>query len=134
MTKRLIREHSYTPDFRIIWAKKANGVFYASIYGQAYLISTPFITTAANVGFVEIKPAFSRFNSQREFSINQKWLYQRYGTFCQKIIIANKKNSLFDTTFTPAKYLLTEKTKKLRKLNYRPRTLSEYANKDMHKM
>lgn len=124
MTKRLIREHSYTTDFRIIWDKKANGVFYASSYGQLYLINTPFITTSANVGFVEIKPVFDQNNMTRLFTINQKWVYQKYGTYIQKIIPVK----LFESTFTPQKYLLTDKTNKPRKLKYQPKTLNDFIS------
>lgn len=128
--KTLLREHIYSPDFRVVWHKKVKGVFYDSIYGQVNLLSVPFFTVNSNISYIEIKPAFSLHNSQREFSINQKWMFQKHGFYVQKIIIANKGNNLFAKTFTPAKYLYTEKTKKLKKLKYQPRMLSEFLSKN----
>lgn len=125
--KKLMQGHIYTADFRISWSEKARGIFFDSICGQTNL-KIPFIVKYIPISIIEIKPAFDRNNMTRLFTVNQKWVYQKYGTYVQRVTV-DKKNGkgLFPETFTPAKYLLTDKTRKPRKLKYEPRTLAEYV-------
>lgn len=126
----LLREHVYTPDFLIVWDESARGMFCDSINGLVNLKKIPFTTNEWSQGaafsVIDIKPSFDRHNMTRLFTINQKWMYQRHNIFVQKIIITGKKTALFQTTFTPDKYLLTDKAKKKRKLNYEPRSLNKF--------
>ena len=125
--KKLIREHIYTADFKIHFAAEASGIFCNRLESRKDLTKIPFVVDYFFVSIIEIKPAFSRFNSQREFSINQKWLFQRHGVYCQKIKISNRAG-LFKDTFTPKKYLVTE-TGKPKKLHYEPKTLEEFVER-----
>ena len=124
----LLREHVYTPDFRILWEQKARGLFFNNHDDKVDLRKTPFITNSTSnslsESLIEIKPVFDQNNMTRLFSINQKWLYHHYNTYVQKIIPVK----LFEQTFVPQKYLLTDKTNKPRKLKFQPRTLNEFLS------
>ena len=137
-TLSILREHKYSPDFRVEWEHKAKGVFFDVFSSHTDLRRLPFIANADKHRYghrpdffsvIECKPAFSMYNMQREFAINQKWLYMQ-GIFVQKVIVENKKKKtgLFLETFVPDKYKFTKKTKRLKKLNYCVRTLHEYVD------
>jgi len=127
----LLSPHQYTADYRIDWNKNARGFFFLSISDQLNLKSVPFVAQETEDGnnnyysIVEIKAGFSKFHAGREFSINAKWMLQRFGVYVNKVIIGNKKG-LFKDTFVPEKYLLTDKTKQNRTLHFEPRTLEEF--------
>jgi len=125
--KALIQKHIYTADFKIYWAYKARGIFFYNILDEKDLTKIPFVTVHSNYTLIEIKPCFDRNNMTRLFTINQKWLYKEHSIYAEKIIV-DKKNGkgLFPDTFTPAGYLLTDKTNKPRKLKYEPRSLNQY--------
>lgn len=138
-TLSILREHKYTPDFRVEWEHKAKGVFFDVFSSQTDLRRIPFIANADRCRYghwpdffsvIECKPTFSMYNMQREFALNQKWLYQKKGIFVQKVIVENKKKKtgLFPETFVPEIYKFTKKTKILKKLNYCVRTLHEYVD------
>lgn len=124
ITKTLLREHGYIADFKIEWIRdKSHCLFYHNITCNADLNKIPFIANNHD-SIIEIKPAFSRFNMDRVFSLNQRWLYQRHGIYVQKIIPVK----LFEATFTPRKYRLTDKTNKQRKLKYQPKSFNDFIS------
>jgi len=134
MDSTLLQEHVYTPDFEVIWRKylsnknpfikdienvkldKIAPLWSAEVWSER---SDAFCTVKS---VWEVKPLFDRNNMTRLFTINQKWMYDKYGIYVQKII----PQKLFRDTFTPKKYLLTDRGKQKRKLTFVPRTLSEY--------
>lgn len=144
-TLSILRPHSYTSDFYVEWNEKAEGIFFNSLSSQIDLRNVPFIANEKNIvlgygnrtsvpytySVIEVKPEFSQYNSQREFSINQKWMYQKYGIFVQKVIVfdKNKISGLFPETFTPNKFLYTHKRKQLKRLNYKPITIQTYVER-----
>ena len=124
IVKKLIREHIYTPDFLILWNEKARGVFFNNLLDRVTLSKIPFtVKGLCDKSIIEIKPAFDQNNMTRLFTINQKWLLEGIGVYCQKIIPVK----LFSKTFTPVRYLKTDKTNKKRKLHYIPKALKEYV-------
>lgn len=123
IVKKLTREHIYSPDFKILWTEKAYNVFSRNIDCNADLKAIPFITNCQK-SIIEIKPIFDQNNMTRLFTINAKWMYQRHGIYVQKIIPVK----LFEATFTPRKYLLTDKTNRPRKLKYQPKTLNDFIS------
>lgn len=142
LVKKFMAKHGYTADFKIIWNKKAQGVFFDTFDSRIDLKKSLFVANikSGNVSYyvrgtiyfsiIEVKPAFSLFNMQRLFSLNQKWLYDSYEIYAQKIIPVNKKKTgLFQISFCPKKFLYTEKTKKLKKLNFAAKTLEEFVEK-----
>ena len=123
MESTLLQPHVYTPDFEVSWN---NGVLLRFIYGNVGR-DEPFWHSYDDVGYeatsyIEVKPSFDRNNMTRLFTINQKWMYDKYGIYVQKVI----PQKLFEQTFTPKKYLLTDMGKQKRKLIFAPRTLKEY--------
>ena len=122
VVKKLIREHIYTADFRIAWAEKARGLFFNKLIDRVDLSKIPFVSNYYFTSTIEIKPTFDQNNMTRLFTINQKWMYQKQGVYVQKIVPVK----LFSETFTPKRYLLTNKSLKPRKLKYTPETLEQF--------
>jgi len=123
----LLKSHAYTPDFEVRWTNKAYDVFLTALYGSNADLKYPFYNSSPKVKwaahtFVEIKPVFSRYNMARVFSLNQKWMYAKYGVYVQLI----KPVELFKKTFAPERYLVTDKSGKSRKLDYIPLKLDEF--------
>jgi len=127
----LLSPHIYTADYSVYWHKNARGIFWNSISDRVQLKSIPFVAQEIPDGnnnyysIIEVKAGFSKFHAGREFSINAKWVMQKFGVYVNKVIISNK-TGLFKDTFTPKKYLLTDKSKQNRKLHFEPRTLEEF--------
>ena len=136
----LLNPHSYQADFLINWTKKAHYIFYVELNERKNISLFPFIAhtdfgTAWSV--VDIKGTFSgpHNNSAISFPLDQKWVYQKYKIYVQKIIPApavdktgkvKNPSAIFYRTFTPKQYLLTDVSKKARKIKYTVRTLEEY--------
>jgi len=86
VTRHLLRGHSYTPDFRIMQTERMiefkHGLL-VPIGGTEFII--------------DVKGTFQMFDGQRSFSINQKWVYERYGIFVNKVI----PKKFFKKTWVP---------------------------------
>lgn len=103
--KTLFREHVYTPDFKILF----NGIKYKNLSTE---FKIPLINLSSiNEIFIDVKGVFSRNDGGRSFSINQKWLYQRFKVYVYKLI----PSKFFKFFGTPKESLYTKKTHKLRK-------------------
>jgi hypothetical protein len=140
----LLNAHEYTTDFKVIWIPKAKGIFYYTDEDELKLNNIPFIANHPSLSnhvkneffeyfldtsYIEIKPGFDKNGMTRLFTVNQKWVYQKYGIYVQKITpIDNKKSCLFKETFVPEKCLYTTKTKKLKSYKFKVRTLKEFLN------
>jgi len=119
LEKTFLQEHVYTPDFLVIWANSAKGIFYSGIK-----MGSPFwLSGRPNRSYIEIKPAFSRFNMGRVFGLNQKWVFKELGIYINLI----RPFKLFKDTFTPVKYLTTDKSSKPRKIAWNVLSLEEYV-------
>jgi len=128
--RELLSGHIYTPDFFILWDKPARGTF---IRPAEYPMlpewkDIPFPAKYDEVideyfSLVEIKPAFDQNNMTRLFIINQKWMMDKFGLYVIKII----PKKLFQHTFTPSRYLITDKSNKPRLLDYKTTSLQEYV-------
>lgn len=117
----LLREHHYTPDSGIIWTNKAIGIFTEV---TETLVSKLLISDSTNTCYVEVKPSYDQNNMTRLFTINQKWIYQKYDIYINKVI----PEKLFEQTFTPTRFLFTNKSKQKRKIKFKVRTLQEYLS------
>ena len=125
----LLKGHEYTPDFWIDWNEKAEGVFYQRI-NSGRRLNLPFIAQDSgdcDQSIVDVKPKFDHQNMTRLFTINQKWLFQVHDIYVQKIVPTGSKTCLFASTFTPERYLLTDKTGKPRRIKWAVKGLNEYA-------
>ena len=77
---KLLSEHIYTPDFKIWWEEKAEGIFHSDSY-----TGTPF-AAIQSISYIETKGTFDPYNMTRLFRINQKWCYDKYKIFINLII------------------------------------------------
>jgi hypothetical protein len=71
--------------------------------------------------FVEVKGSFDMNNMTRLFKQNQAWVYDKYKVYINLIKIP----LIFKQTFTPNKYLLTDKTGKPRTINFKVKPITE---------
>ncbi len=102
--KYVVREHVYTADFKIdfsdAWVefRKANGIKVFDKFDEKTV-------------YVDVKGGFNRFGGDREFSVNQKWTFSKFGVYVWKI----KPFDFFHKkTWLPKKAICTRKTGKVR--------------------
>ena len=134
---KVLQPHIYTPDFEIVWAPKANGVFYENIDELGNPKEMPYFIAQDDNSLIEIKPAFDMQNMTRLATVNIKWVYDKFGDYVQKVVVkpnVGKKgltpaNALFVKTFTPKRYLMTDSAKQMRKIKFPVVTLEEFLNK-----
>ena len=108
-TESLLNLAKYTADFKIIWNKDYFGKIFSLIQGKQKAKGFSFIANILNdkyVSVIDVKPEFMNSkNSPQEFSLKQKWVFQRYGIYVQKIVpISTAETCLFASTFTPKRY------------------------------
>jgi len=125
MVQTLLNPSSYTPDFTIKWKLKALGIFVSKNNGTEK-IDTPFICNNHMVSIDEIKGNFDSQNMTRLANNNIKSVWYRHKVYINMIKVPN----IFNKTFTPSRYLLTDKSMKPRKINYKNvRTIQEFTEK-----
>jgi hypothetical protein len=136
----LLQPHEYQADFKIVWDLKARYLFFDLIESPNDPRKSAFISNSNNFTYfsvVDVKGNYNTNDAWRRFSIEQKWVYERYKIYVQKVIVVptskgKPKNAIFPSTFTPVKYLSTEKKKDPRKLSYSPLTLNQYLTKKLY--
>ena len=124
LTQTLLSGRVYTPDFKVKWTDQAYNIFVQELK-DGEKITTPFISNKKNVSIVEIKGVFDNNNMTRLAINNIKDMYEKYGIY----VCMTKIPMLFKKTFTPERYLLTDKSFKPRKIKYATRTIKEYITK-----
>lgn len=78
--KFLLHPHKYTTDFSFEW----------------HGMGSPFVMIKG-MCWVDVKGTFNKYGDPKQFSINQKWIYQKYGIFINKVV----PQKLFLKTFCP---------------------------------
>ncbi len=109
----LMREASITSDFTIKWLEKAKNVFYLDrtepIHYMSRIKQIPFRVDNIidKISQVEIKGSSEASTSSSvSFPYKQKWCYQMYNIYIQKIKPFHPtKGLLFEETFTPLKVM-----------------------------
>lgn len=140
----ILRESSITADFTIYWnLDKAKNIFILDsktpINVKVKLI--PFrmgMLSERDVSYVEVKASNEiRTSSSISFPYKQKWVYDKYGVYIQKIKPfhpTKKSDILFQNTFTPMN-VIEQEVYKVKcsggnvgdsKLKYPVRTLQDY--------
>ncbi len=128
--KVLSGERRYTPDYKIYWTDKAKGLIYKEIDHQP--IDNPnaiFWASSDDQGFftiIEVKGGYDQGNMTRLARINIDLVHNRYGQYIELVRVSNSKNSFFDKTFTPSRFIFTDAKKARRKLKYEPKSLNEF--------
>lgn len=99
VNKFILHPHEYTPDFYFviesIKIKKLNFFIENNGKHNDYMI-------------VDVKGGFNKFGDPKQFSINQKWVFAKFGYYVQKVVPAK----LFKASFVPEIARLTPKIKK----------------------
>ena len=142
VVKEIMKAHIYTADWMYEWDTSKDLSKFVIRYDDKLIRGAVGVFQAKMIdgkliSFIDIKGgAISpRLNSSAvTFPVNQKWVYNKFGIFVQKIIpiYTNKvkmkhvSNGLFVTTFTPERYLITDGGTQRRKLHYEPRTFLQY--------
>lgn len=136
-TKALLHKHSYTPDFKI---KPTSLGTVKNIFDWCFSALPIFITSGSigeqHYSWIDVKGAHvGKLSTSITFPLNQKWTYQKYGIYVQKI----KPFDLFKQTFMPKRVIEEMKYKrdyikkgKLlskkgdSKLDYKPKNIEEW--------
>ena len=119
--KVLLESHIYTPDFVILWNYNLSINLFICNSDNVNIKNIPFLifNKVKPVSIIDIKgvtnPRFDKGGSLKSFTINQKWLYQHYEVYTQMVEIT----SLFRTTFTPSRYLITDKGTRSRAMKWK---------------
>jgi len=106
LSKTILREHIYTPEFEVKWIKPLD-----------------FFYIKDGISLIESKPKFDQNNMTRLFKINQKWVYEKYQILVNLFI----PETVFENTFTPKEYLKT-KTGKNRKIKWEIKTIEQWLS------
>lgn len=103
LTKTLLQPCTYTPDFIIIAPKAIKGLCgVLDTLGKQPLVASG---KDAKI-YVDVKGVFAgRTNStQYTFPLKQKWMYQRYNIYTNKVV----PYKIFKDTFTPSRVIQEE--------------------------
>lgn len=126
----ILEKHSYTPDFKFkvlrqdyFFQQLSSMVVSPKARKEQRLIThnTPLESLEC---IVETKGSFDNQNMTRLFRINQKWVWKAYNSYVNLV----KVPDLFKKTFLPKRYLLTDKTEKARKINFKYKLLKDIIN------
>ena len=105
--RELVKGHIYTPDFKLKTRHEL-----------------PFKKLIQNIGtvYLDTKGKFNPNGGDRNFSINQKWVFKEHGIYIHKVV----PEEFFRFTFVPANAKLTKITKKVKKKYLGCRSAKEY--------
>lgn len=126
------RDVSYTADFVIAWNEKLKNILFAepgTTDSKCHFVAE--LKNDQYFSIIDVKGSFAgKHNSSAiTFPLKQKWMLQMHNIYVEKIIpiytVKGKSKGLFVDTFTPVKYLLTEKGNE-RKLHYKPLMIAKY--------
>lgn len=128
----LLPKITYRPDFAVAWNMEHEHIdlFINNLYLNTKIknkYSTIYV--ADHISAIDVKssipPKFSTsYSTLYTFPIKQKWMVDKFKIYVSKVPIPK----LFEKTFTPARFLLTNKTSKERVINFDTRTLNDYIN------
>lgn len=101
----LFREHIYSPDFEVIFDSSKQLAL-----AEEFKVPKDKLNCATKV-VLDVKGTFNRNGGDRNFSINQKWVYQKHQVYVYKLV----PKDFFKKLGVPKACLMTKKTKKPRK-------------------
>jgi len=133
-TQKILEEHSYNPEFLILWNQKAVEEkiiwqlpsvpkYQKQIIAQRHKDSSNQPAQYWH-SLIEVKPIWDHQNMTRLFKLNQKWMWDKHGIFVNLIF----PKRLFQATFTPNDYLYTEKKRDKRSIEWKILTVDEFLN------
>ena len=105
----LLHPHSYTADFKFEATEKFQE------------LDHKLVSMDNKTFFIDVKGGYNIYNNVREFRINQKLVYYRYGIYVNEVV----PKTIFVRTFCPQICQYTEKTFQPRKHYYAMPSISE---------
>lgn len=115
--KHLLYEHSYKPDFHLFKGERWSIIESSHNLWSLHGYNNEFV--------IDVKGTFQQNDGSRSFSINQKWMFNRYHIYVNKVI----PEKFFQLTWVPEKCKLSPKRKKLReKYKNIPTLFEKYGN------
>ena len=140
-----LQDHTYQADFLLYWNPEYHGKIFVGHEDSldCSIKKYPFIANFSNqkkcyYSVVDVKGTYNQNDAWRRFSIEQKWVFQKYGIYVQKIITHPQvtkegkmipATALFPNTFVPKRFLLTDKSEAKRKINYDTTSIKVYIQK-----
>ena len=103
----LLQSREYTPDYLLIWNKKAENVLYQNL--DNIIDERPIFIAQNNITYLDVKGTHNQHSSWQIFEANRKTVWEKYGIFIEKIQPYGKKTCLFGNTFTPRKLPMWQK-------------------------
>lgn len=141
----LFPEINYTYDYKIVWTKEAEYLFYEELneasvfqFGKPKFIAIYDKEEQMSISYVDVKPTNSvqrqggKVSSSITFPLKCRMLWESDRLFINKVVPipmsgTGHKSALFPLTFTPQRYLLTDGGKQLRKIKFKTKSLKEYV-------
>ena len=125
--EKLLEGCLYTPDFKVIFTKKAYGKIVFTLEDKEAL-KGKFIGKWTEdkkhlLAIFEVKPVIDWRNTIQLFRYLQKWVLKDYEVFVNLV----KVPEIFSKTFTPKEYLKTRKGNQ-RSLKYKPINVEKYLS------
>jgi len=106
----LFRPHQYTADFSFFVSNKIKHLFVAPKFTSEKVV-------------IDVKGSFNMYGDPKQFSINQKWCWDKFGVYVEKII----PEKLFKKSFVPEICRLTPKKRQPVKKYINTKTIAEYV-------
>lgn len=116
----LLLKHEYSPDFIITFNPNKSRVL-----SNAFKLSIDKLSLDTVNVYLDVKGTFQRNGSGRAFSINQKWVYQKYNIYVQKIVPVD----FFKICGCPQLCFISAKSKKIRSMYKGYPTITEKLQK-----
>lgn len=115
-SRSLFREHIYSPDFIITF----NPSKFLDLAKEFKVFAENAKDIKCDVT-VDVKGTFAKSDGGRSFTINQKWVYDKYNVYIYKLV----PKDFFKKFGVPQNCILTKKTKKPRKAFIGYKTINE---------
>lgn len=104
--KQFMRSHIYSADFAFKLTEKWDD--FANMFKVRYFAGHKRDSHDGRV-WVDTKGTFIMHGGDRSFSINQKWVYQKFGTYVSKVVV----DEFFSKVWLPERCRTTLKLKKI---------------------
>lgn len=117
----------YTPDFGVIWTASAPTCIHQDINKviEGSTKAVPYYS-ADNVSIIEVKGDFDKHGGTREFEVKRKLMWDKHQAYVNLV----RPIQLYKKSFTPDRYLYTDKLGILRTIHHETRTLDAYVKKN----
>lgn len=125
----LLASHLYTPDFYFELTDKGREIsLFTDIESTEKLRERGKFNIIHQNGKVHIETKGTSFrhanNTNEKFSVDAKWLWEKHKVFVNLFI----PSKVFELTFTPQEYLLTDSGRQPRQIKWKTKTIYNYIN------